>query len=147
MEPQPLTGRVIANPETREIEIFAAISSVAVAVVRCPMVAIRDARSGPRVALEPQSSAQGLRDLILLTAKDAAHPLVHPVNEPALKDAFVQALGAARKNQRAETRARIARARLKRTLQRKSPRPKASSQSACSRLQGRRIGCSFYEPT
>ena len=44
MESQPLKGRVIAIPETREVEIFAAmLERRGATVVRCPMVAIRDA--------------------------------------------------------------------------------------------------------
>ena len=44
MDSQPLAGRTIAIPETREIEVFAAmLERRGAKVVRCPMVAIRDA--------------------------------------------------------------------------------------------------------
>ncbi|TLY84992.1 MAG: hypothetical protein E6K44_12885 [Gammaproteobacteria bacterium] len=44
MDPQPLAGRTIAVPETRELEVFAAmLERRGASVVRCPLVAIRDA--------------------------------------------------------------------------------------------------------
>jgi len=45
MDPQPLAGRTVAVPETRELEVFAAmLERRGASVVRCPLVAIHDAR-------------------------------------------------------------------------------------------------------
>ncbi|MGH8275300.1 MAG: hypothetical protein ACRETH_01240, partial [Steroidobacteraceae bacterium] len=44
MDSQPLAGRTVAVPETRELEMFAAmLERRGASVVRCPLVAIRDA--------------------------------------------------------------------------------------------------------
>ena len=45
MESQPLAGRTIAVPETRELEVFATLlERRGATVLRCPLVSIRDAR-------------------------------------------------------------------------------------------------------
>ena len=63
MDSQPLKGRVIAIPETREVEIFAAmLERRGATVVRCPMVAILDAPDpGARPGMEPQIRERRLR--------------------------------------------------------------------------------------
>ena len=44
MELQPLAGRTVAVPETRELEVFAAmLERRGATVLRCPLVTIRDA--------------------------------------------------------------------------------------------------------
>jgi len=44
MDQQPLAGRTVAVPETRELEVFAAmLERRGASVVRCPLVAIHDA--------------------------------------------------------------------------------------------------------
>src|ERR1700732_1255088 len=100
MENQPFGGRVVAVPETREIEIFAAmLERRGAQVIRCPMVAIRDAPDPAPVLQWSREFAQGsCDDLILLTGEGLRRILgCIQRSEPALKDAFVQALSAARK--------------------------------------------------
>jgi uroporphyrinogen-III synthase len=112
MESQPLTGRVIAIPETREVEIFAAmLERRGATVVRCPMVAIRDAPDPAPVLQWSRKFAEGAcDDLILLTGEGLRRILsCIQKNEPSLKDAFVQALGAARKITRGPKPARALR--------------------------------------
>jgi uroporphyrinogen-III synthase len=112
MEPQPLTGRVIAIPETREIEIFAAmLERRGATVVRCPMVAIRDAPDPAPVLQWSRAFAQGsCDDLILLTGEGLRRILsCIDRNEPGLRDPFVQALGPVRKITRGPKPARALR--------------------------------------
>src|SRR5262249_55909928 len=100
MESQPLTGRVIAIPETREIEVFAAmLERRGATVVRCPMVAIRDAPDPTPVLQWCRHFAEGAcDDLILLTGEGLRRILACiDRNEPGLKDAFVHSLSRVRK--------------------------------------------------
>src|SRR5882724_7271307 len=100
MEQQPLAGRVVAVPETREIDVFAAmLERRGAQVVRCPMVAIRDAPDPAPVLQWCRTFAHGgCDDLILLTG-EGLRRIISCVerSEPGLKDAFVQALTVARK--------------------------------------------------
>src|SRR5215470_3280536 len=109
---QPLTGRVIAIPETREIEIFAAmLERRGATVVRCPMVAIRDAPDPAPILQWCRSFAQrACDDLILLTGEGLRRILsCIERNEPALKESFVQSLGPVRKITRGPKPARALR--------------------------------------
>src|SRR5579859_5773696 len=112
MENQPLAGRTIAVPETREIDIFAAmLERRGATVVRCPMVAILDAPDPTPVLQWSRDFAQGsCDDLILLTGEGLRRILsCIDRNEPALKDSFVQALGRVRKITRGPKPARALR--------------------------------------
>jgi uroporphyrinogen-III synthase len=112
MESQPLSGRVIAIPETREIEIFAGmLERRGATVVRCPMVAIRDAPDPAPVLQWTRNFAAGsCDDLILLTGEGLRRILsCIERNEPGLKDIFVQALGRVRKITRGPKPARALR--------------------------------------
>jgi uroporphyrinogen-III synthase len=112
MESQPLTGRVIAIPETREIDIFASmLERRGATVVRCPMVAIRDAPDpAPVLAWSHSLANEAYDDLILLTGEGLRRILsCIDRNEPALKDSFVQALGRVRKITRGPKPARALR--------------------------------------
>ena len=112
MESLPLSGRVIAIPETREVEIFAAmLERRGATVVRCPMVAIRDAPdSGPVLQWAREVSRGDFDDLIFLTGEGLRRILsCIDHHEPTLRDAFVQALGRARKITRGPKPARALR--------------------------------------
>ncbi len=88
MDSQPLKGRVIAIPETREVEIFAAmLERRGATVVRCPMVAIRDAPDPAPVLEWSRNFARGAcNDLILLTGEGLRRILsCIERNEPRLK--------------------------------------------------------------
>src|SRR5204863_4021850 len=100
METRPLAGRVIAVPETREIEIFASmLERRGATVVRCPMVAIRDAPDPAPVLQWSRKFAQGACDDLILLTGEGLRRILSCIqrNEPGLKDAFVQALAGARK--------------------------------------------------
>src|SRR5882762_2840630 len=112
MESQPLTGRVIAIPETREVEIFAAmLERRGATVVRCPMVAIRDAPDPAPVLQWSRKFADGACDDLILLTGEGLRRILSCIqrNEPGLKDAFVQALDAARKITRGPKPARALR--------------------------------------
>jgi uroporphyrinogen-III synthase len=112
MESQPLAGRVIAIPETREVEIFAAmLERRGAKVIRCPMVAIRDAPDPAPVLQWARNFSQGAcDDLILLTGEGLRRILACiEKHEPKLKEPFVQALGRSRKITRGPKPARALR--------------------------------------
>ncbi len=100
MTTQPLAGRTIAVPESRDMEIFAALLERRGArVIRCPLVAIRDAPD-PEPVLEwsRRLAAGAFDDLILLTGEGLRRLLACiDGHEPALREKFIAALGAMRK--------------------------------------------------
>jgi uroporphyrinogen-III synthase len=100
MSTQPLAGRTIALPESREIEVFAALlERRGACVIRCPLIAIRDAPD-PTAVLEwsRRLAAGALDDLILLTGEGLRRILsCIERHEPALRPAFIDALGRLRK--------------------------------------------------
>jgi uroporphyrinogen-III synthase len=112
MENQPLAGRVVAVPETREIDVFAAmLERRGAQVVRCPMVAIRDAPDPAPVLQWSRELAGGaFDDLILLTGEGLRRILsCIDRNDPALKESFVAALTRLRKITRGPKPARALR--------------------------------------
>jgi uroporphyrinogen-III synthase len=112
MDTQPLARRTVAVPETREIELFATMLERRGAhVVRCPLVAIRDAPD-PKPVLEWSRlfADGGCDDLILLTGEGLRRLLACiDKHEPALRPAFVAALSRARKITRGPKPARALR--------------------------------------
>lgn len=112
MSDLPLSGRVIAIPETREIELFASmLERRGAVVVRCPLVAIRDAPDpGPVLNFSEELGRGGYDDLILLTG-EGLRRIVSCIerHRPALRERFVQALGGVRKITRGPKPARALR--------------------------------------
>ncbi len=112
MDTQPLAGRTIAVPETREIELFAAmLERRGAAVVRCPLVAIRDAPDpAPVLEWSRRFAAGSCDDLILLTGEGLRRILTCiDTHEAALREIFVAALGRVRKITRGPKPARALR--------------------------------------
>jgi uroporphyrinogen-III synthase len=100
MENQPLAGKTIAVPETREIEVFASmLERRGATVLRCPLVSIRDAPDpAPVLQWCREFAAGGCDDLVLLTGEGLRRLLACIAsNEPALREAFVARLGQVRK--------------------------------------------------
>ncbi len=99
MEKQPdLSGRTVAIPETRELDVFARMLEERGAIaVRCPLVAIHDT---PDVALVEawlrRFTHGGCDDLILLTG-EGLRRLDGFARRTGLGQAFVARLGAVRK--------------------------------------------------
>src|SRR5215471_2289488 len=112
MESQPLAGRVIAIPETREIELFVAmLERRGATVVRCPMVAIRDAPDpAPVIDWSHRLAAGAFDDVILLTGEGLRRILsCIETHDPTLRENFVRALASARKTTRGPKPARALR--------------------------------------
>ncbi len=112
MDNQPLAGRTVAVPETREIDIFAAmLERRGARVVRCPMVAILDAPDpAPVLKWSRDLASNAFDDLILLTGEGLRRILgCIERNEPTLKEPFVAALAQMRKITRGPKPARALR--------------------------------------
>ena len=112
MEPQPLAGRTVAVPETRELEVFAAmLERRGASVVRCPLVAIRDAPDPAAVlAFSERFAHGGCDDLILLTGEGLRRILdCIERHQPALRAPFLLSLARVRKITRGPKPARALR--------------------------------------
>jgi uroporphyrinogen-III synthase len=112
MDPQPLAGRTIAVPETRELEVFAAmLERRGASVVRCPLITIRDAPDPSPVLVFARSFANGSCDELILTTGEGLRRILSCIerHEPALKDPFLKALAQVRKITRGPKPARALR--------------------------------------
>src|SRR4029453_18256509 len=107
-----LTGRTIAVPETRELDVFASmLERRGATVLRCPLVAILDAPD-PQPVLEwvRKFNQTAFDDLILLTGEGLRRILACiDKNEPVLRQPFVQRLSEVRKITRGPKPARALR--------------------------------------
>lgn len=107
-----LNKRVIAIPETRELDIFAGLlERRGATVLRCPLVAIHDAPNpAPVLAWIKQVIAGECDDLILLTGEGLRRLLsCIERNEPPLRDPFIAQLARVRKITRGPKPARALR--------------------------------------
>jgi len=112
MSDPPLYHRLIAVPEARELDVFAALLERRGAqVLRAPLVAIHDApEPAPVLAWLEDFSAGGCDDLILLTGEGLRRLLSCLMRwRPNLRPAFLQALSAARRITRGPKPARALR--------------------------------------
>jgi uroporphyrinogen-III synthase len=149
MDPQPLKGRVIAIPETREVEIFAAmLERRGATVVRCPMVAIRDAPDPAPVLQWSRDFARGACDDLILLTGEGLRRILSCIerNEPGSKESFVRALGTARKITRGPKPARALRELgFKPDIAAEVPTTDGVIESLRPHnLKGRRIGLQLY---
>jgi uroporphyrinogen-III synthase len=107
-----LSGRTIAVPETRELDVFTAMLERRGAnVLRCPLIAILDVPD-PQPVLQwiRQFNAANCDDLILLTGEGLRRLLACiATHEPGLRDEFVQQLSRVRKITRGPKPARALR--------------------------------------
>ncbi|MGA7537360.1 MAG: uroporphyrinogen-III synthase [Steroidobacteraceae bacterium] len=100
MTTQPLAGRAIAVPESRELEVFAALLERRGArVIRCPLVSIRDAPDpAPVLQWSRRLAAGELDDLVLLTGEGLRRIFACiERHEPTLRPRVLEALGRVRK--------------------------------------------------
>ena len=149
MEALSLTGRTIAVPETREIEVFAGmLERRGATVVRCPMVAILDAPDPAPVLAWSRSFASGNHDDLILLTGEGLRRIVACIDrhEPALRQPFVAALGPVRKVTRGPKPARALRELgLKSDIAADPPTTAGIIASLSSQeLQGRRVGVQLY---
>jgi uroporphyrinogen-III synthase len=98
MNTKPLTGRTIAIPETRELDLFARmLQSRGAATVHCPLVAILDAPDpAPILSWLNRFIAGEMDDLILLTG-EGLRRLVSRAERSGMREAFIARLGSIRK--------------------------------------------------
>ncbi len=149
MTPQPLAGRTIAIPESREIEVFAALLERRGArIIRCPLIAIRDAPDpAPVMDWSRRLAAGALQDLILLTGEGLRRILsCIERHEPALRSPFLDALGRMRRITRGPKPAKVLRE-LGMKPQIAAQRPTTDGVIASLRvldLHGRRVGVQLY---
>jgi uroporphyrinogen-III synthase len=149
MDSQPLAGRTIAVPETRELEVFVTMLERRGAnVLRCPLVAIRDAPDPAPVLAFARAFAQHSCDDLILTTGEGLRRILACIerDEPALRDPFLQALARVRKISRGPKPARVLRELgLKADLL--APQPTTAGIIAClsgEALRGRRFGVQLY---
>ncbi len=112
METQTLTGRTIAVPETRELDLFAALLERRGAqVLRCPLVAIRDAPDPRPVLTFLRRFAEGACDDLILLTGEGLRRLLSCLEQhaPALQPAFLEQLAKVRKITRGPKPARALR--------------------------------------
>ncbi|MFO7278348.1 MAG: uroporphyrinogen-III synthase [Pseudomonadota bacterium] len=149
MSMQTLSGRRIAVPETRELDLFAAmLERRGAAVLRCPLVAIKDAPD-PAPVLEwiRRFAAGGCDDLVLLTGEGLRRLLgCIERHEPDLREAFLRELARVRKITRGPKPARELR---ELGLKPDIPATVPTTEGVIAalrgeRLQGRRIGVQLY---
>ena len=112
MNAGPLTGRTIAVPETRELDVFSALlERRGATVVRCPLVAIRDLEDpAPVLQFVQRFNERACDDLILLTGEGLRRILAClDQHQPALRGPFIARLGEVRKITRGPKPARALR--------------------------------------
>lgn len=144
-----LSGRVIAIPETRELDVFAAmLERRGATVLRCPLVAILDAPDpAPVLAWIREFSAGSCDDLILLTGEGLRRLLgCIDRHAPELRAAFVDRLAGVRKITRGPKPARALRELgLKPELAADVPTTAGVIAALASfDLKGRRVGVQLY---
>ena len=110
MTSKPLSGRTIAIPETRELDLFARMLEQRGAVTRrCPLVTILDAPDPvPILAWLKQLAAGRFHDLVLLTG-EGLRRLLAAAERAGIKDEVIAALGKTRKITRGPKPARALR--------------------------------------
>src|SRR5260370_25948190 len=93
MDRQPLAGRTVAVPETRELEVFAAmLERRGARVLRCPLVAIHDApEPAPVLAFARGFAGGSCADLILTTGEGFRRILACiELHQPPLRAGFIE---------------------------------------------------------
>jgi len=149
MESQPLAGRTIAVPETREIEVFAKmLERRGATVIRCQLVSIRDAIDpGPVLEWSRRFSEGAYDDLILLTGEGLRRILsCIERHEPTRRQPFVESLARVRKIARGPKPARALRELgIKPDIAAERPTTEGVIASLRGKdLKGRRIGLQLY---
>ena len=149
MDQKLLAGRTIAVPETRELELFAALlEKRGASVLRCPLVAIRDAPDPVPILEFARAFARHSCDDLILTTGEGLRRLLSSIerHEPQLRDAFVRELTRVRKITRGPKPARALRELALKTDLAADP-PTTAGIIAClegENLRGRRVGLQLY---
>jgi len=149
MEAPPLAGRTIAVPETRELEVFATmLERRGASVLRCPLVAIRDAPDPAPVLAFARAFAGGAFDDLILTTGEGLRRIVGCIerHEPPLRPGFLASLERVRKITRGPKPARALRELgMKPDIAAARPTTEGIIASLISLdLKGRRVGVQLY---
>jgi uroporphyrinogen-III synthase len=149
MQEQTLAGRIIAVPETRELDVFAAmLERRGATVLRCPLVTILDAPDAAPVLDWIRWFERGeCDDLILLTGEGLRRLLACiDKHEPQLRDGFVAQLARVRKITRGPKPARALRELgLKPDIAAEIPTtPGVIAALRSEQLAGRNVGVQLY---
>jgi uroporphyrinogen-III synthase len=149
MEAQPLAGRTVAVPESRELEVFAAmLERRGAAVLRCPLIAIRDAPDPAPVLAFGRAFAAGACDDLILSTGEGLRRILSCLerHEPQLRAGFLAALGKARRITRGPKPARALRELgLKPDIAAEPPTTEGIIAALSKEnLRGRRVGVQLY---
>lgn len=149
MQEQSLEGRVIAVPESRELDVFAGLlERRGATVLRCPLIAIKDAPDpAPILQWIERFNAGGCDDLIFLTGEGLRRLLSCIDNHrPELNAPFVARLAEVRKITRGPKPARALRALgLKPEIAAEIPTTAGVIDALRPlNLRGRRVGVQLY---
>jgi uroporphyrinogen-III synthase len=144
-----LTGRTIAVPETRELDVFSSMLERRGAnVLRCPLVTILDAPNPQPILQWLRAFNDGSCDYLILLTGEGLRRLLSCIdkNDPSLRDPFVQRLGAVRKITRGPKPAKALRELgLKPEIAAESPTTQGVIDSLrAENLQGRKVGVQLY---
>jgi uroporphyrinogen-III synthase len=149
MQEQSLAGRLIAIPETRELDVFAAmLERRGATALRCPLVTILDAPDPlPVLSWLRDFCAGSCDDLILLTGEGLRRLLsCMDQHEPALREPFLSRLEQVRRIARGPKPARVLRELgMKPDLSATTPTTAGVIDALRSvSLSGRRVGVQLY---
>lgn len=93
-DPSPLSGRVVAVPESRHLEVLASLlEKRGAAVLRCPLVAIRDTDDETSVIAWLERVAASPPDAVVLYTGEGVTRLADFASRAGLDARFVAALG------------------------------------------------------
>ena len=94
----PLTNRVVAIPESRQLDLLAdMLEKRGATVVRCPLVAILDAPDPEPISAWLKAFIAEPCDIIIFLTGEGLRRLVSFAERAQLKDEFITALGAVKK--------------------------------------------------
>jgi uroporphyrinogen-III synthase len=149
MDTQPLAGRTVAVPETRELEVFAGLLERRGArVLRCPMVSILDAPDPAPVLEFARTLAGGGCDDLILTTGEGLRRIVAAVDrhDAPLRAPFLAGLSQVRKITRGPKPVRALRELgLKADLTAVEPTTAGLIATlGAQKLTGRRVGVQLY---
>lgn len=108
----PLAGRTVAVPESRELEVFAALlERRGATVLRCPLIAIRDAPDPAPVLQFARALAHAQFDDLILATGEGLRRILGCIerHEPPLRGPFLAQLATVRKITRGPKPARALR--------------------------------------
>lgn len=143
----PLTGRMIALPETRELDLFAQmLESRGAATLRCPLVSILDAPDPTPVLAWLRRFINGEMDDLILFTGEGLRRLLGFADRAGLKQAFIDRLGEVRKLTRGPKPAKALRdIGLRSDLAAETPTTDGIIAALAKLdLHGRRIGVQLY---